>query len=216
MKQEFLAILAFSLTLFSNTALADSTFSDSDWVSMGGMPGANGIVFAMVKNKNTGVVYAGGSFTVIGPTCATNIAKWDGSKWSPVGNGIATNGTVRALALDSSGNLYAGGLFTDMSIGATNIAKWNGSAWSALGTGLAGQVLSVVADGSGNVYAGGVFTNKDINATNIARWQGGVWQPMGGGMNKNVSALALDGSGNVYAGGTFTQAGGAAIPNLAE
>src|SRR5438046_1564775 len=145
MKREALFLIALLAAAFAlTTGLADSAFTDADWVSMGGVPGANGIVYAMVKDKNTGIVYAGGAFTVIGSTIATNIAKRNGTSWSPVGNGI--NGAVRALAVDPSGNLYAGGLFTDPLLGATNIAKWNGSAWSGMGTGLSGQVLAVAAD----------------------------------------------------------------------
>jgi hypothetical protein len=37
------------------------------------------------------------------------IAKWNGTTWSALGTGM--NGTVSALAFDSSGNLYAGGEF---------------------------------------------------------------------------------------------------------
>ena len=63
------------------------------------------------------------------------IARWDGSAWSALGSGM--NSTVKALAFDNSGNLYAGGYFTTAGGETVNrIAKWDGSAWSALGSGV--------------------------------------------------------------------------------
>src|SRR5689334_22399226 len=99
-------LVALQIPLF-----ADTSFSDADWVSMGALPGVNGIISAMVKDKNTGAIYIGGQFTVVGSIVATNVAKWNGSVWSSVGNGVG--GNVRSLALDGLGNLYVGGAFTN-------------------------------------------------------------------------------------------------------
>ena len=54
-----------------------------------------------------GNLYAGGSFTTAGGVSAIRIAKWDGTAWAPLGNGM--NSYVYALAVDGAGNLYAGG-----------------------------------------------------------------------------------------------------------
>ena len=43
----------------------DPTFSDANWVSMGGIPGANGGVNAAVID-GSGNLYIGGSFTIVG------------------------------------------------------------------------------------------------------------------------------------------------------
>ena len=56
-----------------------------------------------------GNVYAGGIFTTAGGVAANQIAKWNGSAWSPLGSGLSAQ--VVALAADSSYHLYAGGLF---------------------------------------------------------------------------------------------------------
>ena len=61
------------------------------------------------------------------------------------------NSGVSALAVDGSGNLYAGGSFTTAGdIPANYIARWDGSAWSALGSGMNSGVLALVFDSSGN------------------------------------------------------------------
>jgi hypothetical protein len=92
-------------------------------------------------------VYAGGAFTTAGGLPANFIAKWNGMSWSALGTGM--NNSVYALAVDGSGNVYAGGYF--------GILKWNGTSWSALGPGMNGSISALALDGSGNLYAGGWF-----------------------------------------------------------
>src|SRR5438045_3327541 len=112
-----------------------ATFSDDNWSSMGGYPGANGPVYATAVDAS-GNLYIGGGFTVVGDVFATNIAKWNGSSWSVLGSGM--DGTVSALAV-LGGDLYASGDFTNAGgIMVNRIAKWNGSSWSALGSGVQG------------------------------------------------------------------------------
>src|SRR5882724_1394899 len=104
----------------------DPTFSDVNWISLGSIPGANGPIFATVVD-NSGNLYIGGSFTIVGDVFATNIAKWNGNTWSALGSGM--NSIVYALAV-AGGDLYAGGGFTTAGANAANyIAKWNGSSW---------------------------------------------------------------------------------------
>lgn len=95
--------------LFLATPQASAgTFTDANWVSMGGEPGANGDVNATVLD-GSGNLYIGGAFSIAGETWATNVAKWNGTHWSPLGSGL--NGQVNALALWGN-DLYAGGRFT--------------------------------------------------------------------------------------------------------
>ncbi|MGO8927466.1 MAG: hypothetical protein ACLQU3_11320 [Limisphaerales bacterium] len=188
----------------------DPTFSDANWVSMGGIPGASGEVLAAVTD-GSGNLYIGGEFTVVGNTLANYIAEWNGSSWSALGSGMGGNSPV-VLALAVSGStLYAGGNF--MTAGgnvALRIAQWNGSTWSALGLGINGEVFALAVSGS-TLYAGGNFTTAGGNAVNhIAQWNGSSWSALGSGMgggNGYVRALAVSGS-TLYAGGEFTTAGG--------
>jgi hypothetical protein len=57
----------------------DPTFSDANWVSLGGLPGANGTVFAMVANTNAGLLYIGGSFTIVGTVVAPALQNGTGA-----------------------------------------------------------------------------------------------------------------------------------------
>src|SRR6185503_8564538 len=59
------------------------------------------------------------------------------------------DGSVNAIAVDGSGNIYVGGSFWTIGTNLPNrIAKWNGSAWSALGSGLDGYVNALAVSGT--------------------------------------------------------------------
>jgi trimeric autotransporter adhesin len=220
--------LALPMMLLSGGAAwagALASFTDADWINSFGLPGANGDIAAIVADTN-GNIYVGGNFTDCGAAFAPGIAKWDGTAWSPLGSGVTYDSldiaTVTSLALDHSGNLYAGGAFTMAGgINATNVAVWNGSHWSALGEGIGGLVNTLAVDHSGNLYAGGLFTNAGAgDAAHIAEWNGTQWSALGtgtaGGITGEVNSLAFDESGNLYAGGDFTMAGAVAATNIAE
>ena len=55
-------------------------------------------------------LYAGGVFTEAGGVSVDHIAVWDGSQWSPLGDG--TENAVATLAATSSHELLVGGYFT--------------------------------------------------------------------------------------------------------
>ncbi|MGA2508123.1 MAG: T9SS type A sorting domain-containing protein [Chitinispirillaceae bacterium] len=201
------------------------------WSALGS--GTNGQIKALAVD-NSGNIYAGGWFDTAGGVVANNIAKWNGSVWSTLGLGMEGNiyndGSVDALAIDKSGNLYVGGQFTTAGgAGAMFIAKWDGNSWSSIDGGMRGYggfnigyVLALTIDSSGDLYAGGLFTYAgSVIANNIARWNGSTWSALGSGMgkipgNSPVNSLAFDSSGNLYAGGQFDSAGGVATNSIAK
>jgi hypothetical protein len=120
------------------------------------------------------------------------------------------NNRVFSLAMDGSGNLYAGGEFTTAGgLPANYVASWNGLSWSALGNGMNERVYALAMDGSGNLYAGGKFTfagGPGMSANYIAKWDGAGWSALGPGFNNTVRALAVY-DDILYAAGEFTMAG---------
>jgi hypothetical protein len=190
----------------------DPTFSDEDWISMGGLPGSNGYVSATMVD-GSGNLYIGGSFTVVGEVLANSVAKWNGSAWSALGSGVNSN--VLALAVSGS-DLYVGGYFTTAGGSAANyVAKWNGSSWSALGSGLNSDVYALAVSGS-DLYVGGYFTTAGGSAANcVAKWNGSSWSALGSGLNSDVYALAVSGS-DLYVGGSFTMAGTNSVNQVAK
>ncbi|MHC4414772.1 MAG: hypothetical protein ACYS0G_05765 [Planctomycetota bacterium] len=173
---------------------------------------------------------AGGSFTTAGDVEANNIARWNGTAWSPLGNGL--DGSVRTLAVFDDGEtgpaLYAGGSFATADEGALNrIAKWDGRTWSELDSGMDDRVhaLAVFDDGTGKgpaLYAGGRFTTAGGATVNhIAKWDGSTWSPLDGGVDGTVYALAVfdDGTGTgpaLYVGGFFSSAGETTVNYIAR
>ncbi len=204
-----------------------------------GGTGVNATVFALAQfDDGTGpALYAGGEFSTAGGVTANNIARWDGSAWSPLTgpSEIGVDNRVRALTVFDDGTgpaLYAGGEFsTAGGVTANNIARWDGSAWSPLtgpseiGVDNRVRALTVFDDGTGPaLYAGGEFsTAGGVTVNNIARWDGSAWSPLIGpsgiGVNSLVRALTVfdDGSGPaLYAGGNFSTAGGVTVYQIAR
>ncbi|MFN8816482.1 MAG: GC-type dockerin domain-anchored protein [bacterium] len=189
------------------------------WSALGsGMGGAFPSVRALAVLPN-GDLVAGGQFNTAGGVSANNIARWNGSAWSPLGSGM--DSSVLALAVLPNGDLVAGGSFiTAGGVTAGFIARWNGSAWSPLGSGFNGSspvVRALAVLPNGNLVAGGLFaTAGGQSAGNIARWNGSAWSPLESGVNGSVFALAVLPSGDLVAGGQFTTAGGQGASDIAR
>lgn len=206
----------------------------SSWSPLGsGMTGAtftiNVSALTVFDDGSGPALYAAGEFTEAGGNQASNIARWDGSSWSPLG--LGTNGQVSALTVYDDGSgpaLYAGGEFTEAGGNQANhIARWDGSSWSALGSGLDANfsplvnALAVYDDGSGpSLYAGGNFTQAGGSSANfVARWDGSSWSAVGSGTSGTVNSLTVydDGTGPaLYAGGFFSGAGGNSANRIAR
>jgi len=177
-------------------------------------------------------VYVGGAFfQPLGITNGNYIAKWNGTSWSALGQGL--NSRVNAILIDGP-NVIVGGHFQDAGgdAQADYLAVWNGSTWSDIdnatsGDGaLAGEVQALAKNGS-NLYVGGVFYNApalgDVvgNAgDNIVRWDG-TWHALGqrsngdGALQGWVNALIATPTG-VIAGGAFQNVADGDVDYLAE
>jgi trimeric autotransporter adhesin len=184
------------------------TAATNTWSALGA--GVNNRVYALTVFGNK--VYVGGYFNQAGGLSANAIASWDSNSgtWSSMGGGMVLAGYspgVHALAVNSNGNVYAGGQFDSVAgVPAQNIAKWNGTAWSALagGLGTTSETVYALAVSGNDVFAGGDFATYG----NVAHFNGTNWSGLGsgvGGFYHAVNALALSG-GDLYLGGQFDTA----------
>lgn len=187
----------------TDTALAK--WDGTNWsASPGGVFGGLVKDFTLFDDGTGPALIVGGSFSSVGGVSAMNIAKWDGSIWSPLGAGL--EGSVfggvffgpRDLVVYNDGNgdaLYAGGHFTSAGgVATTQVAKWDGSGWSSLGSGVIGPVLGLATydDGTGDALyvGGGIGSVIDSQDSNL-----GKWGCAGAAGNGNAYCLG-DGSGN--------------------
>jgi hypothetical protein len=145
-----------------------SSIKKYDGVATTSIGTPNGAVLAMTVVDAIGPMPAGlivaGHFGTISPPgggntiLASNIARWDGTAWSTLGNGVSgTVGAVRAFG----GNLIAGGsLGTLGGVSLNNLGKWDGSAWSSFNGGLppAGNEVNELREFNGRLVIGGSFT----------------------------------------------------------
>jgi hypothetical protein len=132
----------------------------------------------------------GGSFDIGSVTEWTNIARFDGAEWLPLGGGTGGMGPICFVAsmavVDDDGDgpnppsLFAGGSFTYAGdVDTLHIARWDGEEWHDMDQGVDGRVVRSVAafdeDRNGPalpvVYVGGNFeVVGGVSSGNIARW----------------------------------------------
>jgi hypothetical protein len=196
------------------------------WSSVGGGLAGPDPRYTVVKDlvvydDGTGpALIAVGGFNNAGGAAVSNVAKWDGQNWSPLGAGVAARpGSDKPWVYDAevfdSGNgpeLYVGGYLSTAGgqpVGA--IARWNGAQWSGVGGGLwlnancgtsqpgLAAVLRVYdEDGAGPLppalYVGGYFQCAGgAPARNFIRWDGQRWstpEEVAGGTSSGVFGMA--------------------------
>jgi hypothetical protein len=157
------------LTFGGVAALNIAQWDGTNWAPVGGgLSRTSGLaqVFHMVAwdDGNGMALYAGGSFNrADGTTVVSNIAKWDGTAWSAMGDGFDAGVQELIVFDDGTGEaLYAMGNFTlSGTASIDHVAKWNGSDWEAVGLGANDSVFGGIVYDAGEGQAlimGGSFT----------------------------------------------------------
>jgi hypothetical protein len=163
------------------------------WSALAG--GMNGKVFSLVSFN--GKLVAGGSFTTAGGVAAQNIAAWDGSSWSPLGEGVSSDSSgfyiasVGALAV-YRGQLIAAGAFNLAGGKPVNrIAMWNGSEWNALGEGIIDGVSAIAVFRDRLIVGGSFDSTSSALTSNVSSWDGTSWSYVGSGINGMASVFSM-------------------------
>ncbi len=158
-------------------------------------------------------LFVGGDFEFAGSDPVHQIALWDGTQFSSIGNGldISPRGmTASYFDPDADGplatRLIIGGRFRMRINGYTywHVAQWDGTQWATLGDGLrdpyyygAVDMLPFDEDGPGGqppvlVVAGTFYSAGGVPALCIARWNGNTWSAMGEGFHHETYGTGLE------------------------
>jgi hypothetical protein len=131
----------------------------------------------------------GGNFIKAGGQPANYIARWDGSSWHPLGEGV--DNQVFALA-EFQGQVVAGGLFLNAGgQPANHIARWDGVSWHPLNEGLNDDVKELLPFDGRLITCGYFSVAGQTPASRIAAWDGAAWLGLGAGSEAGVSALGV-------------------------
>ncbi len=157
--------------------------TSSSWSEVGG--GANGIVYAL--GVYNGELVAGGAFSRVGGVDANLVASWNGSRWSPLAEGLTFLGTGFAyvgqlFVLDDQ--LVVGGNFTRAgTVETRGIAAWDGTSWSGFGSEISGDGQALIEfNGALTVCAEFPGPNQ-TKRPYVASWSGTSWTKMGSPLN---------------------------------
>ena len=192
-----------------------------------GLPGSStpGVYVKALTVFNNQLI-AAGRFSSIGGVTANNIARWDGTTWLPLAQGVAdSNGLPLVNALEVyNGSLYVGGDFETVGPGLSSpcLARWDGTAWSSVVSSISpsSPIVRALRTFRNSLYVGGDFTSiNGVSATNLAAWNGSTWstagQPNGSVRDiERYTGLALT-QDRLFVGGSFSTIGSQTIDRVA-
>jgi trimeric autotransporter adhesin len=199
------------------------------WNGASWSPLGSGVAGTVAPNVSSLVVLAngdlvaGGRFTNASGASASNVARWDGASWSPLGAGFPDE--VLALARGSGGGLLVGGGTLCGTLCFGGIGRWDGDQLGQIHAGLSGEPAALQPMPNGDLILGGwINSGSGVVLNHIARWDGTAFSPLGSGMvstqpvywTTEVRRIAMLPNGDIVAGGVFTKAGAVNARNIAR
>lgn len=155
--------------------------------------------------------YFAGTFTRVGEQERKSIARLnqDGTLHAFNPN---INGSISAMTIDSTGNLFLAGSFTlvDDSTTYQNFVKFDSlGVLTAFNPTSNGSVDALVVSSNGSLYVGGNFTQINTSSRAfIAKFDPtGQLTPFNPGLIGRVQTMAMDGNDNLYVGGLLVPPG---------
>lgn len=165
-------------------------------------------------------------FGIVRDTVASNMAKWYGGSWHPIGSLSGSNLIMEVFDVHGQRDVYACGYLGSVAgvPGTRGIARWRNQQWESLGGGLqfyaaGGPTVCVHDGGQGSeLYVASVQSAGGITVSGgIVKWDGQQWVsiPQPAGPVHYMVSLREKGGTFLYANGNFTMPGGS-IKTLAR
>lgn len=148
-------------------------------------------------------VHDAGSGPELYAAAATQIVRWDGAAWSPVGTVDVSVDSLASYDGGAGPELYAGGGFNKVNgVFSPHIARWNGSQWQPVGVNSfqsSFRDLVTYDDGGGERLLG-------IGPPGAWAWDGNDWEPFQGGVVSTSRCSVVHGE-DLYIGGYMDSVG---------
>lgn len=195
--------LLFAGSLF--TAPASHAHAQCAPVWVPSPPGFDNTIMALVAPRSGGVVAAGDFLHAPGtPALVNYVAQSNGSTWSPMGTGFASQ--RRYVVETSDGTIVAGGtsLLTMPTQPLAEIARWDGSNWVPLGSWTRWLDVLVALPGGRLIAALRTYPFSGTYWTiYVVEWNGFAWSYLASlyGQGHHFKALAMAPTGDLIAGG---------------
>ncbi|NUP10657.1 MAG: hypothetical protein HOW73_31825 [Polyangiaceae bacterium] len=153
-------------------------------------------------------IVVGGAFTKVGAVDASRIARWDGTAWSPLADGIP--GQVLALDRDAN-NVYVSSY--DEGNGAYLLGAFDGEKWTELASPAAGVTpqsyfsFNQIRTFEGGLVAVGTADMDDASGRGALVYRDGTFHALGGGVRaRGMGGVAVTDDA-VWFAGTIAEAG---------
>jgi hypothetical protein len=130
-----------------------------------------------------GELIAGGAFTHSGDSAVAKIARWTGLEWSSLGSDMPGDANTHVYTVaEFRDTLYAGGVFTDSSIGEgprrLSLLRCGGVTWDTVPGAWEGETRDLLPDGDSLIVVGR-FYDRLGNADCVRSWDGNSWSALG-------------------------------------
>lgn len=204
---------SFILPVGADTAVGVARWNGSAWSAPGG-----GIQKLFEQFTAEGMTTFAGNLYVTGGYATTEgtkyaVARFDGTTWTPLRQGIIEQIGVIAAAKDL---LYTAVTMQALDDPATTVDRWNAQdgTWAQVGgelDTLNGTISALLVNNDG-LFIGGTFSSRSDGTfpavQSLARRNitGNFWEALGSGVNNEVATLT-QGNKLMIVGGAFTQAG---------
>ena len=177
----------------------------TQWQQVGGGISVGGFseVNALCVHHNK--LYAAGIFENAGGTYCKNIACWNDTSWSAVGNGFGFSGQFDCILLSLASyknKLFLGGTFhqSDGYI-STGLAYWNDTTFKP--GGVSADLIYAMKEFNGKLYIGGWEAGQGISPNDrVSCYNDTSWNTTGAGPENPVYAMEVFDS-SLYVGGEF-------------
>ncbi len=160
------------------------------------------LTFGSLFVSRDGTLLAGYTYRLPSGWSASDVARWDGNHWIPMGGHL--DGPVVSMAQMADGSIVAVWRWSDSSNG---VVRWAGQSWEPMNDGLPGRLSAdariVYTTNEGITWLGGVFrVNEPIYYTTaVMQWDGSRWSPTGYVPLYNTSLLTQTPDGTLIMSG---------------